>query len=450
MGQRVNAITRTAVAMTAGIALTFGAGGVVMAGRATAATSYVVTSGVNVRTAPSTSSKVIGTLQSGAKVSGTAVNKYWIAITYKGSAAYVSANYLKKSSTGTPTPAPSTGTKVTTTSVNLRTAPSLDSTIVKLLPAGTTVTTTGKTSGTFTQVTMGGTLYWLYTAYLGDPPSAVPAVKYQATTTATLAMRTAPEISAASTGDLKPGTTVALTGTHDESYSQIVYKGTVVWVLSGYLKTTADAPALPTSAGKRFANVDELNIRATSAADGKVIDTIDKGTVLLITGKTENKRSQVIFGGALRWAYSAYLATTRPSTTSPAPPSGSLGSTSLDRLNAYGKQIVREIRKEFPAITTMYGWRMSSAYSSDHPGGRAVDLMIPKYKTSAGKTLGDTIARYLQTHHKRLHVSYLIWRQRSWNVARSTNVTAWRAMSDRGGDTANHYDHVHVSVLAVK
>lgn len=71
--------------------------------------------------------------------------------------------------------------------------------------------------------------------YLGDATNeSLPAVKFQATTTALLAMRTSPAISATSAGDLKAGTTVGLTGTHSGSYSQIVHKSTVAWVLSGY------------------------------------------------------------------------------------------------------------------------------------------------------------------------------------------------------------------------
>lgn len=94
---------------------------------------------------------------------------------------------------------------------------------------------------------------------------------------------------------------------------------------------------------------------------------------------------------------------------------------------------------------------MSSAYSSDHPAGRALDIMIPDYKSAAGKALGNAIARYLQDNYGRLHVHYLIWRQRQWNVERNTNpTTGWRGMADRGTDTDNHLNHVHVSVYDVK
>ena len=39
---------------------------------------------------------------------------------------------------------------------------------------------------------------------------------------------------------------------------------------------------------------------------------------------------------------------------------------------------------------------------------------------------------------------YIIWRQRYYDIRTGAG---WRMMADRGGVTANHYDHVHVSVL---
>jgi hypothetical protein len=38
----------------------------------------------------------------------------------------------------------------------------------------------------------------------------------------------------------------------------------------------------------------------------------------------------------------------------------------------------------------------------------------------------------------------VIYRQHIWTVQRSSE--GWRPMSDRGSPTANHMDHVHVSV----
>ena len=447
MRTRTSATTRAVVATATSIVLSFGLGGVALSSTADAATGYVAVSAVYVRSGPSTSYKILGTLATGQKVSGSSTSSGWVKISFKGGTGYVYGSYLKQSAS-----ASTATTRVTTADVNLRSAASRTSTVLKVLLKGTAVTTTGKTSGDFSQVTVDGTNGWVSTAYLVDATTAaLPAVKLQATTTAVLAMRQTPSINATSRGDLKVGTVVGMTGTHSGSYSQIVYKEAVAWVLSGYLTATGTSTTLPKASGKRYVKVDEVNIRATSAADGAVVDTVTMGTVLVITGVTKKDRSQIIYNGTLRWAYTAYLSKTKPSADAGAGSSdgGSLGSDSLDRTNAYAKTIVRTIRAEFPQIKTMYGWRVSSAYSSDHPSGRAIDIMIPSYKTSTGKKLGDTIALYLQKNHKKLHIHYLIWRQRSWNVERDTATTAWKKMENRGSDTQNHMDHVHVSVYDV-
>jgi hypothetical protein len=57
---------------------------------------------------------------------------------------------------------------------------------------------------------------------------------------------------------------------------------------------------------------------------------------------------------------------------------------------------------------------------------------------------GQEIADWLKAHYKEMGVSQLIWEQHIWTVQRSSE--GWRAMEDRGGVTANHYDHVHVTV----
>ncbi len=71
---------------------------------------------------------------------------------------------------------------------------------------------------------------------------------------------------------------------------------------------------------------------------------------------------------------------------------------------------------------------------SDHPLGLALDLMV-----GSDKELGDGIADYVLERRALFAVHYVIWRQRI-NFG-----NGWEPMEDRGGITANHYDHVHVS-----
>ena len=73
----------------------------------------------------------------------------------------------------------------------------------------------------------------------------------------------------------------------------------------------------------------------------------------------------------------------------------------------------------------------------DHGSGRAVDIMV------SGQP-GWDIAHYVQAHARELHVTYVIYQQKIWLAGHPTSQ--WRLMEDRGSRTANHYDHVHVSV----
>jgi hypothetical protein len=81
-------------------------------------------------------------------------------------------------------------------------------------------------------------------------------------------------------------------------------------------------------------------------------------------------------------------------------------------------------------------WGMGSA-GSEHPTGRALDLMITGSKL--GKKVGDLIAAYLWANRTRLRVKWLIWdrRIRSTSPGKSGNWTAYRGASA-------HTDHVHV------
>ncbi|MBO2456326.1 lytic transglycosylase domain-containing protein [Actinomadura violacea] len=83
----------------------------------------------------------------------------------------------------------------------------------------------------------------------------------------------------------------------------------------------------------------------------------------------------------------------------------------------------------------------------EHPLGRACDFMISSGSPNADEVkLGYSIANWAKANASRLGIDYIIYRQHIWNPTRARE--GWRLMPDRGGLTANHYDHVHISVLA--
>lgn len=69
---------------------------------------------------------------------------------------------------------------------------------------------------------------------------------------------------------------------------------------------------------------------------------------------------------------------------------------------------------------------------SDHPDGLALDFMVDR-------ATGDGLAACALENMEALGVKYVIWRQRI------NTGSGWKGMEDRGGATANHMDHVHIS-----
>lgn len=102
----------------------------------------------------------------------------------------------------------------------------------------------------------------------------------------------------------------------------------------------------------------------------------------------------------------------------------------------------------WPAIQIIGGWRPSDPYP-DHPSGRAADIMMPAgcSPDAPNVALGTAIAEFFMKNAAKFNVQYIIWQQRIWTAGSApTPVVNWRGMSDRGSCTANHQDHVHVTV----
>lgn len=80
---------------------------------------------------------------------------------------------------------------------------------------------------------------------------------------------------------------------------------------------------------------------------------------------------------------------------------------------------------------TMHGVA-GRAGTSDHPSGKAIDFMVDS-------STGDDLAACALRNKEALGISYVIWEQRI------NHGDGWETMEDRGGATANHMDHVHIS-----
>ena len=98
----------------------------------------------------------------------------------------------------------------------------------------------------------------------------------------------------------------------------------------------------------------------------------------------------------------------------------------------------RAISVMFPEITTIGGYRQDPL--KWHPNGLAIDVMIPNHGSEEGIELGNQIAGLALANAKRWGILHVIWRQGFYP---GIGAPSWTA--DYGNETANHFDHVHIS-----
>ena len=177
---------------------------------------------------------------------------------------------------------------------------------------------------------------------------------------------------------------------------------------------------------------EELNLWDAPGEDATLIGLVDAVEKILVTGRREAGRAEVVVGGAARWVSADYLATDKPQTGPDLAGVCANGSSiSAGRASLYTIHDV--VCANWPQVTSYGTWRGDG----DHGQGRAVDIMI------SGET-GWAIADFLRANYAALGIEYIIYSQNIWSVERGGE--GWRGMSDRGSTTGNHYDHVHVTV----
>ena len=120
-----------------------------------------------------------------------------------------------------------------------------------------------------------------------------------------------------------------------------------------------------------------------------------------------------------------------------------LADPAMNGLTPHTKKMKVALAKKF-GITSFSLFRAGDddGIGHGHNSGMAVDFMVP-----VNSVQGDQLAEYLTKHMDELGVYYIIWKQRFYmpqqNIYGPANT--WNIMPNRGGVTANHYDHVHVS-----
>lgn len=197
--------------------------------------------------------------------------------------------------------------------------------------------------------------------------------------------------------------------------------------------------------GSRWTTVD-LNVRTGPDASSNVVTVLDTGTKVKVTSDVDDGFRKIVYRDEVRWVSTEYLSKSKPKPEDDGDSDGGSGGgisgapcpsgSSVEQgLTQDAIAVHRAICHRWPQVDSFGGTRASSDY---HGTGQAIDAMI------SDPQVGREIANWVRAHASELGVSEVIHAQRIWTVQRSGE--GWRPMEDRGSATANHYDHVHVSV----
>lgn len=242
------------------------------------------------------------------------------------------------------------------------------------------------------------------------------------------------------------------------------------------------AAAFGTAAGSKFAQKDSV-VRAQASGEAAQLGKLKAGDKISVTDKVEGSFRQVAFDGKVGWVQDSRLGDEAPkqeapkqeaSKTKATSTKASSGSGSGSTEAASGSSAKSEAKSEskseagesakydgprtytgktvlglkpkamvvYNAVTARWSFASIGGYRannnrSNHGRGGAIDFMT--YKDSAK---GWAVAKYLAANASEFQIDHIIFEQKIWTPYKPY----WRPMANRGSITANHYDHVHVSV----
>ncbi len=198
-----------------------------------------------------------------------------------------------------------------------------------------------------------------------------------------------------------------------------------------------------------------VNVRSGPGTSFSVINSYASGAKVTATSLTEGKWQQINMRGKAGWINHRFLSESAPAnssanTTASTSSGGSASSGSsgvgntaqcsraagVERgLTSTARNVLRAVCNRFSDINSFGGAR--SGGGSYHSSGRAIDVMVSGER-------GWEVARWARENASALGIIEVIYAQKIWTTQRA--VEGWRSMSNRGSDSANHYDHVHISV----
>lgn len=275
----------------------------------------VNTSVLNVRSGPSTSSSCVGTVKLNTKVTILGTENGWYKISYNGTTAYVSSQYISTSGTDSGNTSDASGSgKVNAGPLNVRTGAGTNYKTLGTVSSGTTVSILGSENGWYkVSVTINGEAKTGYvkaeyvtksdgssdnsnnssdnnTSDSTTPASGTATCKYA------LNLRSGAGTSTSVVTVLPKDTKVTINGTSGQWYNvtaTVNGKTVTGYLYATYLTINTDSTDngnnsngsdTTTDSGKCKVTADFLNVRSAANTNCSVLGTVKAGDILTITG----------------------------------------------------------------------------------------------------------------------------------------------------------------------
>lgn len=272
---------------------------------------------------------------------------------------------------------------------------------------------------------------------LSPSPSASPSARTQSPSAAPSTASPTPSATASPTPTPTPtasptpkATAPATSAAPKPDYSKLAEKAGTLYATSG------------------------VNVRSGPGTSFEALTTVAEGDDVTSTERTVDGWRQIALGKKAGWIKESLLTKDKPQASAPATQSASSGSGSATtssggfssascskaggleaNLTSKAAKVLRAVCGRFTEVSSYGGYRPGAG--SYHGSGRAIDVMV-------SGDYGWEIANWARANASKLGVIEVIYQQKIWTTQRSGD--GWRPMSDRGSVSANHYDHVHLSI----
>jgi uncharacterized protein YraI len=242
--------------------------------RAKSASYAVTTTGLNLRSGPSTNYDVLLVMPTGAAVdiTGSASHGFY-PVVYQGTEGWAYGDYLDIGGSGGGS---ATGAATITSDLNLRAGPGTGEAILAVMPTGAQVNLNGDSANGFLSLSYNGLDGWGYSIYIGsaDVPSNLEAgadvptgssVSGSATTTSALNLRSGPSTSHSVLLVIPYGAQVDLLGDPQSGFYPVSYGGQSGWSYGDYLSIGGDSDDPPANGAAVGGSVIDIIYAAADA-----------------------------------------------------------------------------------------------------------------------------------------------------------------------------------------